>query len=288
DTRDIGRLERQLFSQLIQYRGCCDDCHVKSQCEHSERKMRHFGLKEYLNEIKTAVDYPDVPGSETLASREAKLAGHVDEDSKRHIYCGIRGQGPDPEPAHICLDAEARETMVATTSFDIDSVIGFGTSLAMAKRVIHWNPTQMPVSDLQSDLHLNHRQVHYLDRHGHSHTVRKPVHHLPHYMLGRLVGFEDISLYLFFSRLYREDQQSSRLLDSDFRTWMDHILLPIIYRHHESSLVQHYPSSHDHSLSNSTAQGVEMRSQRIDTIAREQRLSHFLPPAFEQGPCSRP
>ncbi|XP_014550170.1 hypothetical protein COCVIDRAFT_116250, partial [Bipolaris victoriae FI3] len=124
--------------------------------------------------------------------------------------------------------------------------------------------------DLQSDLHLNHRQVHYLDRYGHSHTVRKPIHHLPHYMLGHLVEFEDISLYLFFPCLYREDQQSSRLLDSDFRTWMNHILLPIIYRHHESSLIQHYPSSHDHSLSNSTPRGVEMRSQRIDPMAREQ------------------
>lgn len=131
-----AELRRQLFSQLIQYRGCCDDCHVKTQCEHSGRKMRHFGLKEYLNKIKTAVDYPDVLGSETLASREAKLARHVDEDSKRHIYYRIRGQGPDPEPAHICLDDEARETMVATTSFDIDSVIGFRTSLAMAKRGI--------------------------------------------------------------------------------------------------------------------------------------------------------
>jgi hypothetical protein len=50
------------------------------------------------------------------------------------------------------------------------------------------------------------------------------VHKIPHYTFGRLVGFEDISLYFLFPQLYREDQQSSRLRDDDFRIWMDQVL----------------------------------------------------------------
>ena len=56
-----------------------------------------------------------------------------------------------------------------------------------------------------------------------------PVYEIPHYTLGRLVGFEDVSLYLLFPRLYRENQQTSRLLDDDFQVWMDQVLLPAIY-----------------------------------------------------------
>ncbi|KAJ6126027.1 hypothetical protein N7471_010520 [Penicillium samsonianum] len=59
---------------------------------------------------------------------------------------------------------------------------------------------------------------------------------------------------------------------------MDQILLPAIYRHHDGSLVQHYPASFDHSRLNATARGVEMRSQRVDPVARQQLLFYFLPP----------
>lgn len=224
------------------------------------------------------MDYPDILGLETIATREANLTAQTSGASKRRIYCGIDEKDACSAPIHICLEVEDRQTAVAEVTFDIDSVIGIPSSLAIAKQGIRWNPTQMPVSDLQSGLHLNARPVHYVDRHGHAHTVRKPIHQLPHYSFGRLTGFNDVSLYLLFLHLYREEQQSSRLLDDNFRIWMDQILLPAIYQHYGSSLVQHYPSSYDHSRYNSTAQGVEVRSQRTDARPREQLLSHFLPP----------
>ena len=87
----------------------------------------------------------------------------------------------------------------------------------------------MPVSDLKSSLHLAKRRVQYSDGQGRLHSVLRPVHEIPHYTLGRLVGFEDVSIYVLFPRLYREEQQSSRLLDSDFQTWLDYVLLPALY-----------------------------------------------------------
>jgi hypothetical protein len=119
--------------------------------------------------------------------------------------------------------------------FDVDSITGFCPSLGIAKGGIRWNIMQMPVSDLQSGLHLTRRRVQFFDSHGHFHSIRRPVHEIPHYTLGRLIGFEDVSLYLLFPRLYREGQQSSRLLDDDFQTWIDQVLLPAIYRHHDSA-----------------------------------------------------
>jgi hypothetical protein len=75
----------------------------------------------------------------------------------------------------------------------------------------------MPVSDLRSSLHLNPIPAHYIGSNSRAHHVRRPVHKIPYYIFGRLVGFEDISLYFLFPRLYREEQQSSRLRDDDFR-----------------------------------------------------------------------
>ena len=59
---------------------------------------------------------------------------------------------------------------------------------------------------------------------------------------------------------------------------MDQVLLPAIYRHHDSSQVQHYPSSYHHGKYNSTARGVEGRSRKIDALPREQLIMHFVPP----------
>jgi hypothetical protein len=141
---------------------------------------------------------------------------------------------------------------------DIDSVGGFISSLAVARRGIQWHPTQMAVSDLQSSLHLDPIWVQYFNATGQAHSVCWLVHQVPHYTFGRLIRFEDISLYLLFPQLYRDDQQSSQLLDQDFQQWMDKILLLIINCCYSGDLIQHYPSSFDHSRLNATAQGVKI------------------------------
>ncbi|PVH90385.1 hypothetical protein DM02DRAFT_547899, partial [Periconia macrospinosa] len=272
----MDELADRLVDQLVQHHGCCEHCHQQFQEEQTDNHPNHIGLEEYLDRVGEEVVCPDVLGSKTMTTHESNFASQMSEASRRYLYCGVRND--DISPVHICLKADDVASVDAEVTFDIDSVLGFPSSLAVAKQGIRWNPTQMAVSDLQSDLHLNSRLAHYVDRHGHAHSVSRPLHQLPHYTFGRLVGFEDISLYLVFPHLYREEQQISRLCDHDFRTWMDRILLPAVYQYHDSSLVQHYPSSFDHARYNSTARGVEGRSQRIEATPRQQLLFHFLPP----------
>jgi hypothetical protein len=223
-------------------------------------------------------DFPDVLSSTRIATPDSNLGWTVTKEQKQQVFCGIDPGQPDQLPTHLCLAADHRPDPTLEITLDIDSVGGFVSSLAVARRGIRWYPTQMPVSDLQLDLHLNPILVQYLNLNGRAHTVRRPIHQVPHSTFGHLIGFEDISLYLLFPRLYRENQQSSRLLDQDFKQWMDDILLPILNRCHSGNLIQHYPSSFDHSRLNATARGVEMRSQRVNPVAREQLLFYFLPP----------
>ncbi|EAU29404.1 predicted protein [Aspergillus terreus NIH2624] len=140
----------------------------------------------------------------------------------------------------------------------LGDVGGFVSSLAVARRGIRWHPTQMAVSDLQSSLHIDPVSVQYFDSTGQAHHISLCI-----------CSFPDCTGKI---------SNPARLLDQDFQQWTDEILLPIINRCYSGDLIQHYPSSFDHSRLNATARGVEMRSQRVDPIPREQLLSYFLPP----------
>jgi hypothetical protein len=203
------------------------------------------------------------------------LAGKLSPEPRRKVFRGIESREMVP---YVYLDEGERVTDNAGITFDVDSVVAIPSNLAVAKQEIHWSPTQMAVSDLQSDLHLQSIPVTYTDADGKPHQVYRPVHHIPHCTFGRLIGFEDISLYLLFSNLYREEKKCSKIRDEDFRLWMDGIRLPAIYKCCSTAHVQHYPSSYDHSRYNSTARGVEDLSQRVLPMGREQRLVYFLQP----------
>ncbi|SPJ73915.1 uncharacterized protein FTOL_03645 [Fusarium torulosum] len=276
DTVHKGRVERlgrQLVDQLIRFRGCCMDCHRSAKVQHDQDSREHISLATYMETTEGLC--PDVLGSARIATPDDDLSREISTSSRRQIYCGVRSGDQAP---HICLTQDEQITHVAKVQFDVDSVTGFPNSLAVAKQGIRWFPTQMPVSDLQSDLHLCKRQVQYFDATGFERQVKRPVHQIPHYTLGRLIGFQDVSLYLLSPHLYREEQQSSRLRDEDFRTWMDGVLLPVIYSHYSSSHAQHYPSSYDHSRCNATARSVETLAQRVHPVSREQLLMYYLPP----------
>jgi len=280
DQLEVEKLAVRLANQLVQFQGCCRDCHEHFNREHADEHETHYGLQTFLSESKDEAlsGCPDVLGSNQIAPHDDDLASSMTVAQKRWVFSGIHAEDPEEAPVHICLQEGETPCQTAEVTFDIDSITGFCPSLGIAKGGIRWNVMQMPVSDLQSGLHLAHRRVQFFDSHGHFHSIQRPVHEIPHYTLGRLIGFEDVSLYLLFPRLYREGQQSSRLLDDDFQTWIDQVLLPAIYRHHDSAYLQHYPSSYQHGKYNSTARGVESRSRKVDALPREQLLMHFIPP----------
>lgn len=142
----------------------------------------------------------------------ADLPGQLNPESRRKILCGLDFRADAP---HISLDEDERVSGDAGVTFDVDSIIGFPSSLAVAKRGIRWSPTRMTVSDLQSDLHLRPISVTYCDTDGVLHQAHRPVHHVPHYTFGRAIGFEDISLYFLFPKLYRAEQKCSKIRDEE-------------------------------------------------------------------------
>jgi hypothetical protein len=229
----VKKLASQLTSQLLKFHGCCTECHYQQEETHLAKYTTHHSLQTYTQD--TAVrKCPSVLDIVGVASHRDQLANQLTAAEKRWMYSGIHSTSLDEVPEHICLAAGDSPTQTPWVSFDIDSVVGYATSFGVARCGIRWNPVQMEVSDLQAGLHISPVRVQFFDRHGHAHSQLRPIHEVPHCKVGRLVGFEDMSLYILFPRLYREGQQTSRLLDSDFGTFMDQVLLPAIYKHHRS------------------------------------------------------
>ena len=134
--------------------------------------------------------------------------------------------------------------------FDIDSFLGFANSLAFAKQGISVNFYPRFHTNIQGDLHL-YTIVHHDYRRG-EREIKVKLYKVPHYCLGRVISYEDTTVYVFFPRMYDPEKatnfpgsgggQTHDLL----RTWTDSILIPAIFRHVPITSRQYLPISWDY------------------------------------------
>jgi hypothetical protein len=108
-----------------------------------------------------------------------------------------------------CSCAERLSNAFPAITHDVDSIMRFARTLAVAKQGIRFNVTPYIISSLDSDIHLTLLTPTSNDR-----TRRIPLHMVPHYQFGRVVGYEDVTLYLFFPYLY-ERRKANNYLNQD-------------------------------------------------------------------------
>ncbi|KAH7337345.1 hypothetical protein BKA66DRAFT_555306 [Pyrenochaeta sp. MPI-SDFR-AT-0127] len=136
-------------------------------------------------------------------------------------------------------------------------IMGFTRTLAVAKQGIRFNVTPHIISNLDSDIHLT-----LLTPTSNGRTRRVPLHMVPHYQFGRLVGYEDVTLYLFFPYLYKRRKANNYLNQDTLRRWTDRVLLPAIYSQASASILQHYPAGYEHSKLSSKAGHTEAHTRK--------------------------
>ena len=100
----------------------------------------------------------------------------------------------------MCLTCSEIELDLAQASFDINSFLGFAQDLAFARQGLDVNLFPRFYTNIQNDLYL-YTTVHYDYRRG-ERPVRVKLHQVPHYCFGRVLGHEDITLYIFFPRMF--------------------------------------------------------------------------------------
>jgi hypothetical protein len=65
DQSEVEKLATRLTNQLVQFQGCCRDCHEHFNREHADEYETHYSLQTFLSESKDQAlsGCPDVLGS---------------------------------------------------------------------------------------------------------------------------------------------------------------------------------------------------------------------------------
>ena len=83
EGRRVAELGARLADQLIQFHGCYRECHEQASQEHEDRYKHHYSLQEFLSEARDC--YPDILGSNKIASFEDNLRSSITTTQKRYV-----------------------------------------------------------------------------------------------------------------------------------------------------------------------------------------------------------
>ena len=127
-------LSIRLANQLLQFHGCCQDCHNQINTEHQDQEEEHTGLQGYLDQVENdnTFNVPDVLSCNNLKGPPNPIPAA----KKQQLYCGVHTIEDSEPPPYICLEKEDRSTNNSRIAFDIDSIHGYPSSLAVAKQGI--------------------------------------------------------------------------------------------------------------------------------------------------------
>jgi len=226
---------------------------------------------------------PDVLASPGIFSPDEIIGSDLDATQRQLLYCGFPPDNPEEsEPKHVDVLLDNQPCIEPIIDFDVDSLVAFASSLAVARTGIQWLPHQSTMSVLTTDLHMAPIQCEWTDQHSHIHRRYIAIHKIPNFCFGRINHSTFLTLHILFPELYTPLESPSpsnlgrRLRESEFMTLINDILLPIIYRHVLSSTNQAYPASYHHAKANSRAHGRETHQRDFKTTL-EQQITYFLP-----------
>ena len=128
----VKKLASQLTSQLLNFHGCCTECHHQQEETHLAEYTTHHSLQTYTQDT-TVRKCPSVLDNVGVASHQDQLADQLTAAEKRWMYSGIHSTSLDEVPEHICLAEGDSPTQIPWVSFDIDSVVGYATSFGVAR-----------------------------------------------------------------------------------------------------------------------------------------------------------
>lgn len=196
------------------------------------------------------------------------------------MFCGTQGQ---ESPTYVCLHATEEEQVEVETAFDIDSYLGFASSLAFARRGIRYQPAPQYRQNIQTDVHIRTTVPadvtdSDLEDDAPRRMVSANLKDVPHFMLGTLEGDDCVAVYILFPEIGYKGPMFHALTSEQHRKWMNMIFLPSIRDHLPAHFMQHLPGSFDHASQNSYARRLESRVVGSGSYATQQALTYFLPP----------
>jgi hypothetical protein len=130
--------------------------------------------------------------------------------------------------------------------------------------------------NLTADIHFGLRVPAY-DRRGALTEKYVPLHKIPHYCFGSLMGMRAMDLFIFFPALHAgsSHEHSTFLSEEDYELWYDAILAPALHKIIQSSnALLHVPATAR--IANADAIALSAESLARKDSARQQLLHHHL------------
>lgn len=288
DTSATLCTAQKLYDQLVLgFQGCSVDQHkIKLRDHVDEAGDNHFRLDQIFNHRSS----PSVL-EQTDAAKESP-SGYQTPDGTQwnEMFCGIVDKDPQRTPVvkNVCLHKEQTKPTKPDVSFDIDSFLGFATSLGVARNGLLYQPSPLATQNLSSDVHfgLDVLQTN-LSAGSTTRSSFDMLRDVPHFILGRLIGAENVTLHVFLPHL-DVSQGTSILNTAQLTRWNDSVLHPAIYKHLPAHFTQHLPAGYQHALANSRARQIEARKIKTASYQSQQSISYCLPPQYLTRTYRRP
>lgn len=195
------RTAERLFQQLQEgHHGCSEEQHEDKLREHTATEGdNHHRLREIYNRRRfpSVLSHDDIMPPTELEQGRLPSAVQWEE-----AFCGVPATGRQRLPMNICLHAEQTQAVEPQVAFDIDSTLGFWSSLAAAKQGLSYQPAAQSQQNIQTDIHLEMNGFENISED--DETVRactRMLRDVPHFLIGRLCGAHNITVHVLFPHL---------------------------------------------------------------------------------------
>ena len=273
---------QKLYEQLQEgHHGCSPEHHDDQLRQHRDAVGDdHHRLDDIFNDptFPSVLALPDLISAERLARQHIPTATQW-----RAMFCGVSTPNParNPRPMHVCLHAEETREVAPRVAFDVDSFLGFASSLAVARQGLWYQPAPQMRQNMTSDVHLETSVFHGGD------DADQPLRSspallrdVPHFLLGRVVGAHDITIHVLFPHLVPAQEKFTSLTHQQLSRWLDRIFHPAVYRYCEADYTQHLPASFEHAYANSKAHQIEGRQIETTSYQAQQSIGYHLQPEY--------
>jgi hypothetical protein len=271
---------QKLYDELVQGFNVC------TQDEHHEDSRRHMadaGENHYsFSEIFSDNSFPSVLGLQEMITPEHLARERTPTPEQwRSLFCGIPSHRRQRYPNNVCLHKEETRAVDADIALDIDSFLGFATSLAFAKKGLWSQIAPQTKQNLSADVHIQERMFTQNENPGRSdHSNLAMLQRIPHFMLGRIEGAHDVTVFILFPHIPVLGDKFKSFTGEQLSRWADQICLPALHKFYKSHYTQHIPASFRTASGNSKAHSVETRQVQGQSYNSKRAIGYHLQPEY--------
>ncbi|KIW86929.1 uncharacterized protein Z519_12394 [Cladophialophora bantiana CBS 173.52] len=282
---------QKLLSQyhLDGHYGCTPEKHIRLKQEHEDLvgDQAHHDLSSCFPRANfPSVLRPDHDVDQLLTPDQARADFAPSAAQWEETICGTSID--HPYPRYVCLHTHITPPTDPEISSNVDSFLGFATSLAFAREGLNVELAPQVRKNMTADVHIttttyhepSTQENHYeLSQEDHEsvrpRAIQTLLRDIPHFFAARLFGARDIEVYFLFPYI-PVDGRFIGLTQHQLKRWFNRIFLPALESIAPSHILQHLPASLRQAQANSVAAQIEGRQATTTSYQSAQTIHYTL------------